>query len=187
MDLTRQPPRRPSNANVAGITGLARMIDKARGHNNETIGEFKYGADSGLDVEVLEFINMGVDEFAEAADEMDDEALGVLASQKAKKSQDDLDAYNKEHLEREPQVHAHAHERHRDERVRVHPRVAELGVVVAHVVAAVLLAAGAEEVHVARPEAGVVRRVPDGAVAVEVGVGRRVGRRGEEGEEEEAG
>ena len=107
MDLTRQPPRRPSNANVAGITGLARMIDKARGHNNETIGEFKYGADSGLDVEVLEFINMGVDEFAEAVDEMDDEALGVLALKKAKKSQDDLDAYNKEHLEREPQDELH--------------------------------------------------------------------------------
>ena len=31
MDLTRQPPRRPSNAQVAGIVGLARMIDKARG------------------------------------------------------------------------------------------------------------------------------------------------------------
>ena len=58
MDLTRQPPRRPSNAQVAGIVGLARMIDKARGHNAETIGEFKYGDDSGLDVEVLEFINM---------------------------------------------------------------------------------------------------------------------------------
>ena len=41
MDLTRQPPRRPSNDRVAGIIGLARMIDKARGHNAETIGEFK--------------------------------------------------------------------------------------------------------------------------------------------------
>ena len=66
MDLTRQPPRRPSNASVAGIVGLARMIDKARGHNAETIGEFKYGDDSGLDVEVLEFINMDAAEFAEA-------------------------------------------------------------------------------------------------------------------------
>ena len=107
MDLTKQPPRRPSNANVGGITGLARMIDKARGHNSERIGEFKYGAISGLDVEVLEFINMGVDEFAEAVEEMDDKALGVLVVEKANKSQDELDAYNREHLEREPQDPLH--------------------------------------------------------------------------------
>ena len=85
MDLTRQPPRRPSNAGVAGIIGLARMIDKARGHNAETIGEFKYGDDSGLDVEVLEFINMNAAEFAEAVDELDDEVLGVLALERAQK------------------------------------------------------------------------------------------------------
>lgn len=107
MDLTRQPPRRPSNANVGGITGLARMIDKARGHNEETIGEFKYGTDSGLDVEVLEFINMSADEFAAAVDELDDEALGKLALEKANKSQQQLDAFNKEHLEREPQDELH--------------------------------------------------------------------------------
>ena len=107
MDLTRQPPRRPSNANIGGLTGLARMIDKARGHNEETIGEFKYGADSGLDVEVLEFINMNADEFAEAVDELDDQALGALALEKANKSQDEIDAYNKEHLEREPQDELH--------------------------------------------------------------------------------
>ena len=83
MDLTRQPPRRPSNAQVAGIVGLARMIDKARGHNAGTIGEFKYGDDSGLDVEVLEFINMDAAEFAEAVDELDDETLGVMALERA--------------------------------------------------------------------------------------------------------
>lgn len=107
MDLTRQPPRRPSNANVAGIAGLARMIDKARGHNEETIGEFKYGTDSGLDVEVLEFIDMSAEEFAEAVDEMEDGALGELALEKAQKSQAEIDAFNKEHLEREPQDELH--------------------------------------------------------------------------------
>ena len=102
MDLTRQPPRRPSNAGVAGIIGLARMIDKARGHNAETIGEFKYGDDSGLDVEVLEFINMNVVQFAEAVDELDDEVLGVLALERAQKGQAEIDAFNEEHLTREP-------------------------------------------------------------------------------------
>ena len=107
MDLTRQPPRRPSNAGVAGIAGLARMIDKARGHNAETIGEFKYGDDSGLDVEVLEFINMNAAEFAEAVDELDDEVLGVLALERAQKSQGEIDTFNEEHLTREPQDELH--------------------------------------------------------------------------------
>ena len=107
MDLTRQPPRRPSNAGVAGIIGLARMIDKARGHNAETIGEFKYGDDSGLDVEVLEFINMNAAEFAEAVDELDDEVLGVLALERAQKGQAEIDTFNEEHLTREPQDELH--------------------------------------------------------------------------------
>ena len=38
MDLTRQPPRRPSNAIVGGIAGMARMIDKARGHHGDPLG-----------------------------------------------------------------------------------------------------------------------------------------------------
>ena len=107
MDLTRQPPRRPSNACVAGIVGLARMIDKARGHNAETIGEFKYGDDSGLDVEVLEFINMNAAEFAEAVDELDDETLGVMALERAQKSPSEIDTFNEEHLTREPQDELH--------------------------------------------------------------------------------
>ena len=80
MDLTLQPPRRPSNATMAGLVGLARMTDKARGHNAELLGEFVYGEDSGLDMEVLAFIKMTADEFAEAADELDDDALAALAA-----------------------------------------------------------------------------------------------------------
>ncbi len=107
MDLTRQPPRRPSNAGVAGIVGLARMIDKARGYNAETIGQFKYGDDSGLDVEVLEFINMNAAEFAEAVDELDDETLGVMVLERAQKGQSEIGAFNEEHLTREPQDELH--------------------------------------------------------------------------------
>ena len=36
MDLTRQPPRRPTNLGIAGIVGAARLTDKARSHNAET-------------------------------------------------------------------------------------------------------------------------------------------------------
>ena len=46
MDLTRQPPRRPSNLGIGGIVGAARMVGKARAYNDETLGEFLYGENS---------------------------------------------------------------------------------------------------------------------------------------------
>jgi len=83
------------------------MADKARGHNEELLGEFVYGQDSGLDCEVLEFIGMSADEFAAAAHELDDAALGKLVLEKCQRSPEEIDAFNTEHLEREPQDDRH--------------------------------------------------------------------------------
>lgn len=107
MDLTLQPPRRPSNASMAGLVALARMTDKARGHNAELLGEFVYGENSGLDMEVLEFIKMTADEFAAAADELDDDSLAALTAERGGRSRAELDEFNREHLEREPQDDRH--------------------------------------------------------------------------------
>jgi hypothetical protein len=107
MDLSKQPPRRPTNTGMAGIAGLARMTDKTRGHNAELIGAYIYGDDSGLDKGVLEFIGMSADEYAEAADGMDDGALAELALRKSGKSASEIAAFNKEHVEREPQDDRH--------------------------------------------------------------------------------
>jgi len=107
MDLTKQPPRRPSNANMAGIVGLARMTDKARGHNAETIGLYLYGVDSKLDTDVLQFVNMGFEEFAEAADAMNDSDLSVLVLEKAQRSEAEIAAFNTRHLTREPEDDSH--------------------------------------------------------------------------------
>ncbi len=107
MDLTKQPPRRPSNAGIAGIVGLARLKDKALGHNEELLGSYKYGDNSGLDCEVLAFINMAADEFAVAAGRMSDVELGELAMEKAVKSASEIDSFNREQLEREPQDELH--------------------------------------------------------------------------------
>ena len=107
MDLTKQPPRRPSNMGKTGIINLARMIDKARAHNDETMGEFVYGDDSRLDREVLEFIHMTADEFAGAAAEMDDEELSELVLEKMQRSQTEIDEFNRKHLEHEPQDELH--------------------------------------------------------------------------------
>ncbi|MBT6145651.1 MAG: DUF5069 domain-containing protein [Gemmatimonadetes bacterium] len=102
MDLTRQPPRRPSNAGIAGIVGLARMTDKARGENAELIGEYKYGEASGLDCEVLELIGMNAPDFADAADRLWDRELEAWVLEQMSCTQSDIDAFNQAQLTREP-------------------------------------------------------------------------------------
>lgn len=107
MDLSKQPPRRPSNPVMGGIVALARMTDKARAHNDETLGAYLYGETSGLDREVLEFINMKAEEYAEAAAGMDDAALSALALERAGRSAAQIAEFNREHLERLPQDERH--------------------------------------------------------------------------------
>ncbi len=107
MNLTQQPPRRPSNLGITGIVAVARMTDKARAANQELEGEYKYGEISGLDREVLAFINMTAAEFAAAVDELDDVALGRLVLEKAGRRPEEIEAFNKEQLEREPQDDMH--------------------------------------------------------------------------------
>ena len=110
MDLTKQPPRRPSNVNMAGIVGLARMTDKARAHNSETLAPYVYGDDSNLDTEVLGLIGMSASDFAEAADAMSDDELVVRVSQSIEeigRTQEEIDAFNRERIEREPHDERH--------------------------------------------------------------------------------
>lgn len=99
MDLTRQPPRRPSNLGVAGIVGAARMTDKARAHNDETLGEFVYGKYSGLDRRILAFLDIDADDFAEAADESDDAALSSWMLKIGNKTTDEIEKFNQSELE----------------------------------------------------------------------------------------
>ncbi|MDE0634389.1 MAG: DUF5069 domain-containing protein [Candidatus Poribacteria bacterium] len=107
MDLTRQPPRRPSNLGVAGIVGAARMTDKARAHNEETLGDFVYGDHSGLDRRILAFLDISADAFAEAADEADDAALSAWMLEQGKKADEEIAAFNQTELERLPTDRKH--------------------------------------------------------------------------------
>ena len=50
---------------------------------------------------------MDAAEVAEAVAELDDEVLGVMALERAEKSQSEIDAFNEEHLTREPQDELH--------------------------------------------------------------------------------
>ena len=107
MDLTRQPPRRPSNLGVAGIIGAARMTDKARAYNEETLGEYIYGEDSGLDQRVLTFLGISADAFAEAAGEHNDDALGHWVLETSGKSAAEIAEFNDAALTQLPDTEAH--------------------------------------------------------------------------------
>ena len=107
MDLTRQPPRRPSNLAVAGIVGAARMTDKARAYNDETLGEYVYGENSGLDQRVLAFLGISADAFAEAAGEHDDTALGNWVLETSEKSAAEIAEFNDTELSHLPDTDAH--------------------------------------------------------------------------------
>ena len=104
MDLTRQPPRRPSNLGIGGIVGAARMADKARAHNDETLGEFLYGEDSGLDRKILALLDISADEFAEAADEHHDQSLNQWIAERSVASQEAINQFNQTELERLPET-----------------------------------------------------------------------------------
>ena len=107
MDLSKQPPRRPTNTSMVGIVGLARMTDKARADRDETLGEYKYGANSGLDRNVLEFIGMQADEFADLASELDDEALESEITKRLQRSAEEIASFNRGYLELEPKDDLH--------------------------------------------------------------------------------
>ena len=107
MDLTRQPPRRPSNLGVAGIVGAARMTDKARAHNEETLGEYVYGENSGLDQRVLVFLGISANAFAEAVGERDDTALGHWVLETSGKTAAEIAEFNDAALTQLPDTDAH--------------------------------------------------------------------------------
>ncbi len=107
MDLTYQPPRRPSNLGVAGIVGAARMTDKARASNAETLGEYIYGESSGLDQRVLTFLGISADTFAEAAGEHDDTALGNWVLETSGKTAAEIAEFNDAALSQLPDTDAH--------------------------------------------------------------------------------
>ena len=78
------------------------MTDKARAHNNGTIGEYLYGGNSGLDYKVLELLGISADDFAKAASEHDDEALQAWALENSSVTQAEIDEFNQRELSLEP-------------------------------------------------------------------------------------
>ncbi|MAJ74320.1 hypothetical protein CMK13_15065 [Candidatus Poribacteria bacterium] len=107
MDLTKQPPRRPTNFSVAGIVGVARMIDKARAHNEEMIGQYLYGSDSGLDRRILRFLGVSAQDFTRAVNQKDDSEIGHWVINQSKKTPGEIVAFNRSETNRMPKEDWH--------------------------------------------------------------------------------
>lgn len=106
MDLTRQPPRRPTNLSIAGIVGVARMTDKARAHNEETLGDYIYGDNSGLDKRVLTFLGISADVYAESVEAHEDSALGQWVLETSGKTSAEIAAFNEAVISQLPDTDA---------------------------------------------------------------------------------
>ena len=87
---------------MLGIVALARMTDKARAHNDETLGEYIYGKTSGLDKRVLEFLNISEEDFAKSAKRYHDTELCDWIQETAPKTEDEIQNHNNGLLTWEP-------------------------------------------------------------------------------------
>ncbi len=72
LDLNVSVPR-SSKETMAGIAHLPRMIDKARAHRNDTLGEYLYPCP--LDQHVLRFLEANSEDFADLAEVNDDDQM----------------------------------------------------------------------------------------------------------------
>ena len=95
IDLNRRAPRSPYDTDVYGMVQLARLIDKGRAFNSNTLGAYFYGEDSGIDRATLSFLGVSPAEFAEKLKTLSTDAE-VEAWLKAEhpKSDTDIETYN---------------------------------------------------------------------------------------------
>ena len=89
-------PRDMINQDVAGICGVARLIDKARADHAGEIGNYyKYGADSEQDTEILSFLGISAEVFQETAVQIDNDVkLGAWILENCERSSNEILAFN---------------------------------------------------------------------------------------------
>ena len=103
MDLTKQAPRSPYSVAILGVMGGARAADKARALLNGTIGEYRFGKDSGLDQRTFGFLGITPDAFLEAVKACpDDRALNARLKALTKRTIEEVKAYNESQRNRVP-------------------------------------------------------------------------------------
>lgn len=120
MDLTKEYPR-SALERFAGVVMAPRTTDKCRAHLEGATGEYIYNC--GLDRQLFGFLGTNADEFAgvvrQARDEGDVEAF--VRQKVADKSPAEIEAFNREFLDYEPDLSRPAYEGQREALARRAP------------------------------------------------------------------
>ena len=95
VDLNRRAPRSPYNTDVYGMVHLARLIDKGRAFIGNTLGEYFYAEDSGMDRMALGFLGVSADDFTGALKEYStDTEIEVWLKNNYAKSESEIEVFN---------------------------------------------------------------------------------------------
>jgi len=82
------------------------MADKARASNDETLGEYVYGQESGLDETLLDFLGISEEDFSDAASRYGDEEIGRWVREASDVTDEQIEGFNQDLLSREPKEEA---------------------------------------------------------------------------------
>ncbi len=120
MDLTNEYPR-SALERFAGVVMAPRTTDKCRAHLQGTLGEYMYNC--GLDRQLFGFLGTNADEFADVVKQAhDDSDIEAFVRQKvAGKSPDEIEAFNREFLDYEPDLSRDAYQGQREALARRAP------------------------------------------------------------------
>ena len=108
MNLTTTVPRSPKDK-LAGLVSLKRVIDKAKAHNDDTLGEYDY--DCPHDKPLFEFLGTNGDEFARKVKELQgDEAIAAWVQSRflPEKSAAEIEAFNEARMHWHPEPGSHS-------------------------------------------------------------------------------
>jgi len=105
MDLTTSAPRSAKDK-LVGLVSLKRTIDKAKAHNEGTLGEYDY--DCPHDKPLFEFLGTNGDEFAAKVKELgtDDAIAAWVQTLLAKRSPAEIAAFDDERMKWHPDDHS---------------------------------------------------------------------------------
>ncbi|MFQ5673720.1 MAG: DUF5069 domain-containing protein [Nitrospinales bacterium] len=100
MNLTKTFPRSPKET-LAGLVHIPRMIDKARARNAGTLGEYIFPCP--LDNIILNFLDVTAEEFAQRAEDKEDDSLACWVEEKIRdRAVEEKQSINREILGRKP-------------------------------------------------------------------------------------
>ena len=126
MNLTQQYPRSPKDK-LLGLVSFKRVIDKAKAHNDGTLGDYHY--DCPHDKPFFEFLGIDAKTFAHKVGELKtDDAIAAWIQKEylSKKTPDQIERFNAERLQWHPDPGSDSENYFKDLRNQVAPNRPEI-------------------------------------------------------------